>query len=214
MARPAGARNQDYAAKRKALLEAAADYVLRDDVQTPSFRQLSMATGASEPTLKHYFKSRSGLIIAIIEHFDDLCAPMRDHLQKNFDSIETALQDYKTFATRVSEDTNFIRSHVFALRESFLDTDVFQAYIHHLVEPCTQALAERLVNSPGGPTDYPSARMAAAQIFANVLFMACRKHLLESGSPYAPDLDQNFELMTNWLLYGLVNDPDGAGKPQ
>lgn len=213
MPRPAGVRNQDYDEKRKALVEAAAGYVLREDVQTPSFRQMAMATGASEPTLKHYFDNRTGLVVAIIQHFDEKSEPVRAYLKQSFESVEAALHDYKTLAVRVGQDATFVRTHLFGLRESFLDMNVFQAYIRHLVDPGTEALAERIVKSPGGPADHASARMAATHIFANALFLACRRHLLGSGSPFVPDIDRSFQLMTNWLLYGMLNDPEGTGRP-
>ena len=209
MARPAGVRNQDYKAKRKALVEAAAEYVLREDVILPSFRQMAIATGASEPTLKHYFKSRAGLIIAIIEHLNHMAGPTRAYLRRSFDSIEDALQDYRALALRISEDAAFVRGHIFGIRESLLDSEVFEAYIRYLVEPGAAAMAERIVKSPGGPVNYGSARIAAAQIFANVLFIACRKHLLGKKDPGASDLGHNYQLMTNWLLYGMIHDPEG-----
>lgn len=212
MARPAGVRNQDYDEKRQALVSAAADYVLREDVQTPSFRELATATGASEPTLRHYFKSRTGLVTDVIRHFDELSAPIRAYVRKDFDTFEEAMQDYQAYAARVSQDPALVRAHIFGLRESFLDADVFKAYIRHLVDPGTDALAERMLNSPGGPADHTLARVAASQIFSNVLFMACRKHLLGSTDPHPPDIGQNLQLMTNWLLYGMLDNPDGAGK--
>ena len=209
MARPAGVKNQDYKAKRAALVEAATAFVLQEDVLLPSFRQIAIATGTSEPTLKHYFKSRSGLVIAIIEHINQMSDPMRALLRRSFPSIEEALRDYQALAQRISRDARFMRGHIFGIRESLVDNDVFAAYVTNLVEPGVAAFAERIVKSPGGPVNYSTARTAASMIFANVLFVGARDHLLGSKDPGANTLDLSYQLMTNWLLNGMVSDPEG-----
>ena len=212
MARPAGVRTQNYQAKRAALVEAAASFVLQEDVLLPSFRQIAIATETSEPTLKHYFKSRSGLVIAIIEHLNRMSEPMRAHLRRSFPSIGEALRDYQALAQRVSRDTRFMRGHIFGLRESLVDNDVFAAYVRNLVEPGVAAFAERIVRSPGGPVNYSTARTAASMIFANVLFVGARDHLLGNDDPGANSLDLSYQLMTNWLLNGMIDDPEGVSR--
>ena len=212
MARPPGVRNQDYHAKRLALVEAAADFALQEDVLLPSFRQMAIATGASEPTLKHYFKNRSGLVIAIIEHLNKNADPLRNYLRQSFDSIEEALEDYRDLAVRVSDDSKFVRGHVFGIREGLADTKVFEAYIRNLVEPGAAAMAERIVKSPGGPVNYATAHIAATHIFSIVLFQTCRKQLLGDADPGSSQTKHQYHLMTNWFLRGMVNDPEGVGS--
>lgn len=212
MARHPGTRNQDYEQKRLALVESVAAYVMREDVFLPSFRQMAIAANTSEPTLKHYFGNRSGLVIAVLEYFSEAGAPLREELRRHFSSIEDALWDYQAMASRVSRNGGFIRGHIFGLRESLADNDVFNAYISHLVLPGVAAFAERLVKARGGPVNYSTARTAASMIFANVLFLACRKHLLGKADPDSASPEQNYAMMTSWLLNGMVADPEGNNQ--
>ena len=90
MPRPPGTRNQDFAEKKLALVQKLADFLLSDDVELPSFRQMAIAADTSEPTLRHYFGDRSGVIIAVMAHIGKLAEPFREHTRKPSDSIEEA----------------------------------------------------------------------------------------------------------------------------
>ena len=68
MPRPAGVRNHDFESKRTALLDTLTQFALEDNMQRPSLRQFAIAARASEPTLRHYFRDRQGLIIAILQY--------------------------------------------------------------------------------------------------------------------------------------------------
>ena len=70
MPRPAGVRNHNFEAKRTALLETLTEFALQDDLRRPSLRQFALAAGASEPTLRHYFRDRQGVVIAILVRID------------------------------------------------------------------------------------------------------------------------------------------------
>ena len=211
MSRQPGIRNQDYDDKRLALVDSVATYVLHEDVFLPSFRQMAIAARTSEPTLKHYFGNRNGLVIAVIEYFSASGAPLRDELRRHFSSIEDALWDYQALASRVSRNAGFVRGHIFGIRESLADSEIFGAYVRHLVAPGVAAFAERMVRSPGGPVNYSTARTAASMVFANVLFLACRKHLLGEADPDSANPEHNYATMTNWLLNGMIADPEGNG---
>lgn len=76
MPRPAGARNHDFDEKRAALLDALTDFALSADLRRPSLRQFAQAMNASEPTLRHYFGDRQGLIIEILENIGRKGAPL------------------------------------------------------------------------------------------------------------------------------------------
>lgn len=212
MARPTGVRNQDYEDKRAALLTSLADYVLTENVFVPSFRQMAIAAETSEPTLKHYFDNRTGLVLALLKHFHDSIAPLRDVLGRAFPTIGEAVRDYTEIAKQMSKDSRYINAHVFAIRESLIDVDIFGAYVRYLVEPGTAALAERLVKSKGGPVNYSTARIAASMIITNASTMAFRKIILGDKDPVPIDYDHQFSLMANWMLNGLANDPEGLGS--
>ncbi|MEO0786583.1 MAG: hypothetical protein AAFY10_12875, partial [Pseudomonadota bacterium] len=67
MPRPAGVRNRDFADKRASLLATLTDFALNSDLRRPSLRQFAIAAEASEPTLRHYFQDRQGVVVAILE---------------------------------------------------------------------------------------------------------------------------------------------------
>lgn len=206
MARPIGVRNTNYEEKRTALLEAMLDYVLQDDVQLPSFRQLAIAAETSQPTLNHYFGDRTGLIVAIIEQLHERSAPVRERLRLPAQTISEAVDIYTTISIRLSQDNAYLNSHVFAIREGMADQRVFEAYNRLLVEPGVAAIAERLVKSKGGPMNYASAVTAAHMLMSSAMFMALRKKLLGAETV---DIEREFSLISTWLKNGMVNDPDG-----
>ena len=206
MARPAGVRNQDYAEKRSALIDLLTDYVLRDEVQLPSYRQLAIAAQTSQPTLDHYFENRTGLIIAILERLHETSKRVRDTLRLPSETIAEAVDQYTAIAIQLGRDDAYLNAHVFAIREGMADQRIFQAYNTLLVEPGVAAIAERLVKSRGGPVNYASALTAAHMLISSSMFMALRKKLLTGGTV---DIQREFTLIKNWLKNGMLNDPDG-----
>ncbi len=212
MARPVGVQNQDHHEKRVALLEKLTDYVLTENVFVPSLRQMAIAAETSEPTLKHYFENRTGLVLALLKHFHDSVAPLRAALGQAFPTIHEAIEDYTEIAKQMSKDSRYINAHVFGIRESLIDVDIFAAEVRYLVEPGTAAVAERLVKSKGGPVNYSTARVAANMIITNASTMAFRKVILGDKDPVPIDYDRQFSLMANWMLNGLANDPEGTGS--
>ncbi|HXV91654.1 MAG TPA: TetR/AcrR family transcriptional regulator, partial [Pseudonocardia sp.] len=67
MPRPAGSRNRDYAATRRALVDAVAPHLLDETGEPNTVKALAAAAGVSVPTLKHYFGDRDGVVRAVLE---------------------------------------------------------------------------------------------------------------------------------------------------
>lgn len=209
MARPAGIRNPGYAQKRTAFLETLTNFAMEQTVRLPSLRQLAIAAETSEPTLRHYFEDRTGLIIAIIEHMGALSQTLRERLSIPAESIETALSEYARIASRLSTDAGYMNSHIFAIREGMVEEQIFEAYNRILVEPAISAIAERLVKSRGGPVNYATARIAADMLMSCAMMTALRRAMISDGTP-VEGLDLEYDMMINWIRQGLVADPNGS----
>ncbi|WP_084398553.1 hypothetical protein [Henriciella aquimarina] len=207
MARPAGVRNTDYEEKRAALVNRLTDYLLSDDIQLPSFRQLAIAAETSQPTLNHYFGGRTGAIIAVIEELANRSTATRDRLRLPAETVSEAVDQYTTIAIQLGKDNAYLNSHVLSIREGMTDPRIFEAYNTLLVEPGVAAIAERLVHSKGGPANYGSALTAAHMLMSSSMFMALRKKLLGTVTV---DIQREITLIGNWLKHGMLNDPDGA----
>ena len=168
MGRALGGRNPDYEVRRQYLLDGATEFVLREDVVSPSLRQIAIAVGASDPTVKHYFGTRTELVIDILKNVGARCEDWRKVLRKPFPSLTEALRDFGELSRSIPENRMLVQANLFALRESLTDPSIFGAYIDHVVEPNIEALAERLFNSSGGPTSHETARAAAGMIMSNI----------------------------------------------
>lgn len=210
MARPSGVRNADYDEKRQRLLDKLTSHVLENDVDRPSLRQFSIVAETSEPTLKHYFDDRTGLIIAIFENFNRLSEPLKAAFRGPFDSITDAVNIYSARAARMSSDKGYTYGNLFMMRECLSDPSIFKEYVKHITEPAIEALAEGFVRSKGGPRNLTHARTAAKMIVTNAMGLTFQKHILGDDDKEPLDFAGQFNLMANWMLKGLENDPDGS----
>ena len=210
MARPSGVRNADYEEKRQRLLDKLTTYVLENDADRPSLRQFSIVAETSEPTLKHYFEDRTGVVIAILENFNRFSEPLKKSFRGPFDSIADAVNTYSARAARMSADRAYTYANLFMMRECLSDPDIFKEYVKNITEPAIEALAEGFVRSKGGPRNFAHARTAAKMIVTNALSLTFQKHILGDDDQEPLDFAGQFNLMANWMLKGLENDPDGA----
>ncbi|HRJ00802.1 MAG TPA: hypothetical protein PKV67_08485, partial [Hyphomonas sp.] len=91
MPRPSGARNHDFDEKRAALLNTLTRYALTADLRRPSLRQFAMAAKQSEPTLRHYFGDRQGLVIEILENLRSRAMPLWIAFEEPSENVDAAL---------------------------------------------------------------------------------------------------------------------------
>lgn len=211
MGRPTGVKNQDYDEKRDALLTSLVAYVQTKDVSLPSLRQMAIHAGVSDVTLRHYFGDRTGLIIAIIRRIHDDTENLRAAMRQPADTVSEAVEDYVSLAYSASQNDAYFRSHVFAIREAMLEPAVFDAYNKWLFEPGVEALAERLIKSVGGPSNFPSARHAAEIIISSAMVLALR-HQMSSGCDGQGEISKGLSRIQQWMLNGILRDPNGLGK--
>ncbi len=212
MSRPAGVRNQDFDEKRQALVEAIANFALFEGVERPSFRQMAIAAETSEPTLRHYFKDRRGVIVAIFKHLNEITEPMRAITAIPEASLGEAISSHLSRIMEFRKSTRYIRGQEFGIRESMSSEAAREAYLKYLVEPGVDAIAEKLVKTPGGPKNYQTARSAGMMLMSASIMMVLHQELL-NGKTYAPvDVDGYFDQLKAWLENGMKNDPDALGN--
>ena len=208
MGRAVGVRNADYDIRRQSLLDGATDFVLREEVVSPSLRQIAIAVGASDPTIKHYFGTRTEFVGDILKNIGQRCEPWRAQLRQGFPTIREALDDFVVMSRSLPENQMLVQANLFALRESLNEPAIFQAYVRYVVEPNIEALAERLVRSPGGPKNYATARAAAGMLTSNLSMIALRQIMLGDSDEVAMSVGERFAFTMNWMSNGLLNDPD------
>ena len=206
MPRPAGVRNHDFESKRTALLDTLTQFALEDNMQRPSLRQFAIAARASEPTLRHYFRDRQGLIIAILQYISLKARDHWDTVAVGASDTPTAVQDYFRETHLGFMQGGFARAHAFGIIEGMADETVGHAYLEYLLEPALDAVSLKLDATPGGPIDKTEQRVAAFMLLSPVLVMTLHQKLLggEGRSPMnVPDFVSQ---MCVWISSGLTGD--------
>jgi AcrR family transcriptional regulator len=199
MARTPGARNYNFDAKRLALLNSVIHFALSGEIQRPSLRQLALAAETSEPTLRHYFTDRKGLVIAMMVELGERAQPIWRQLEEPAPTVEEAVAACFRHALARMEDDIFVRMHAFGMVEGMAEPDVGQAYLEHILEPSLDCVCRKLAGTPGSPTDGNEIRTAAIAMFSPVIMMSLHQHLL-GGRAVAPlDNQSAVEQLSNWL---------------
>ncbi|MEM6667558.1 MAG: hypothetical protein AAF638_14290 [Pseudomonadota bacterium] len=166
MPRPAGVRNRDFAEKRMALLDTLCDFALGSDLRRPSLRQFAMAASASEPTLRHYFKDRQGVVVAILERIGARGGPLWQTISLPAKTMATALEEYFRVSEAGMRHGGFIRAHAFGIIEGVADPVAAKAYLKNVLEPALGAVESKLAASGEGLSDHKLMRAAALAALA------------------------------------------------
>jgi AcrR family transcriptional regulator len=201
MARTPGARNYNFDAKRLALLNSVIHFALSGEIQRPSLRQLALAAETSEPTLRHYFTDRKGLVIAMMVELGERAQPIWRQLEEPAPTVEEAVAACFRHALARMEDDIFVRMHAFGMVEGMAEPDVGQAYLEHMCwSRRSSACASSSPARPGLATEDPNElRTAAIAMFSPVIMMSLHQHLL-GGRAVAPlDNQSSVEHLSNWL---------------
>lgn len=203
MARPAGVRNQDFEQKKQALTDKLLSYVLSDGVDRPSFRQLAIAAETSEPTLRHYFTDRTGLIIHLLEQITERSVPLREALGQPQDSLDDAVLGYFKQMAVLTRTEAYVRVHAFGIREAIGDETIQTFYLKKFLSPGIDSVAERLVRSKGGLRTFDEARHAAILIVSTSLLRVVHQEILKGKVHQPLDEEAYFERVGKWLLDGM-----------
>jgi|TARA_Y100001947_G_scaffold154218_1_gene158092 AcrR family transcriptional regulator len=212
MARPAGVRNQDFEKKKQALTDKLLTFVLSDGVDRPSFRQLAIAAETSEPTLRHYFKDRTGLIVHLLNQINERSEPMREILRQPQDNLDDAVKGYFRQMASLTRTESYVKVHAFGIREAMGDEEIQKFYLQKYLSSGIDAVAERLIRSKGGPKSFDEARHAAILIVSASLLRVVHQEVLR-GKVHKPlDEDVYFERVGEWLLDGLRPSKSSSGE--
>ncbi|MEO0607585.1 MAG: hypothetical protein AAFY82_05095 [Pseudomonadota bacterium] len=203
MPRPAGVRNHDFDAKRTALLDTLTEFALRDDLRRPSLRQFAIAAKASEPTLRHYFKDRQGLVVAILGHIHDRAVPLWQIIMTGAPDTATAVEEYFRVTEAGLTLGGFARAHAFGIIEGMADEVVGRAYLECLLDPALEAVSKKMAATPGGPESPAECRASAFMMLSPILVMTLHQQLLGGQDASPVDTDGFLKLMQNWLASGL-----------
>ncbi|MEC7289492.1 MAG: hypothetical protein VXW22_05295 [Pseudomonadota bacterium] len=203
MPRPAGVRNHNFEAKRTALLDALTEFALRDDLRRPSLRQFALAAQASEPTLRHYFKDRQGVVIAILEHIHTRALPLWDVIKTGAPDTATAVEEYFRVTEAGLTHGGFARAHAFGIIEGMADEAVGQAYLEYLLDPALEAVSEKMAATPGRPETEVERRASAFMMLSPILVMTLHQQLLGGAEASPIDTDGFMKMMQSWLASGL-----------
>ncbi len=206
MPRPAGARNRDFEEKRDALLNTLTAFALNDDLRSPSLRQFALAAQTSEPTLRHYFSDRRGIVIAILGHIHKRALPIWAAVQTSAEATQAAIEQYFRITEAGLVHGGFARAHAFGLIEGMADEKVGRAYLELLLNPALEAVGVKLANTPDGRVDQTNQSSASFMMLAPILVMTLHQQLL-GGKDMSPIDQKTFISQIQSLLgSGLADD--------
>jgi len=201
MTRTATARATD---RKGELLEQLAQTAIAERSAPVSLRQFAIKAGVSEPTLRHYFTDRQGVVIAIIDYFATGARSWLERSAQSGSSLETSVTGYGALAMEGAGSDVFAQAHAFAFVESIHDRTVARAYLELIIEPSLTALERRL--APGvdpGADNRERVRHAAIFLYAPVLVAVLHQRLLAGEESRPLDMGDFFDDLTRLFTSGL-----------
>ncbi|MEM0984894.1 MAG: hypothetical protein AAGJ32_01485 [Pseudomonadota bacterium] len=207
MPRPAGVRNRDFDEKKRLLIETLTEFALTSDLRRPSLRQFAQAASASEPTLRHYFSDRQGLVIAILETIGRRGRLLWETVATGSASPADAIKEYYRISEAGMRHGGFIRAHAFGIIEGVADPDVARAYLKYVLEPALAAVRRKLADTPGAPNGETALRAASLAALAPLLMMSLHQDLLGGGDDWPFDGDATIRHLETWLSAAFEATP-------
>ena len=203
MARPSGVRNHDFEEKRAALVNGLTHFAVTAELRRPSLRQFAKSVDTSEPTLRHYFKDRRGVVVAILQNMGKIGRTYRDDLAAPSDSIANAVKNYYLVATPGAQFDLFTRAHAFGLIEGIADATAGKAYLKYMLEPALTSITEKLSGTPGSPKSALELRAAAFAILSPLIFLGMHQTLLGGAGEAPVDSQATVGLLQTWLGHAI-----------
>jgi len=190
--------------RREELLAELAEIAIAERSAPVSLRQFAIKTCVSEPTLRHYFDDRRGVVIAIIGYFADGARDWLDRSAAAQTPLEEAVRGYAGLAVEGADTDIFAQAHAFALVESIHDPVVARAYLDTIIEPSLQAIESRLSPSLNPEGDAPERlRHAAISLYAPILLAVLHQRLLGGAQARPLDMGAFFNDLTALFAGGL-----------
>jgi len=209
MAEPASTSARTTQDRKSELLAILAQTAIADRSAPVSLRQFAIKAGVSEPTLRHYFNDRQGVVIAIIGYFAE---GARDWLARSAEpaaTVKEAVSGYADLAMEGADTDIFAQAHAFALVESIHDRVVARAYLDLIIEPSLQALEHRLAPAVDLTGQSPDrVRHAALALYGTVLIAVLHQRLLRGAEARPLDMAGFFGDLT--ALFTSTSDKKSA----
>lgn len=190
--------------RKQDLLQILSTTAVSDREGPVSLRQFAIRAGVSEPTLRHHFGDRKGVVIAILEYFAQQAEPFLAQSAENGPDLDQSVHGYTGMAQIGFDNDVFIKAHAFALVESIHDSDVARAYLDIIIEPSLQAIEKRLsphLSQIGQSQE--EIRHAALCLYAPSLFTALHQKLLKGEEARPLDMSAFMTSLSKWLSIGL-----------
>lgn len=206
MPRPVGVRNRDFEEKRAALIDTLTDFALSTERRNPSLRQFAIAANASEPTLRHYFGDRRGVILAILENLNKRGQPIWNAVQTPAKDAQTAIEEYFRVTRVGMVYGGFAEAHAFGIIEGIADEVVGEAYLEFILNPALEVVSHKLGHTPGASFSGKDGVAAAFLVLAPLLVMTLHQHLLGGAKTYPVDIEHFLGKINHFIVAGMNNE--------
>jgi len=177
LSRTKGARDLDYDAKRRDLLEKMTLQLMRREGERASFRDLAAAAGVSGPTLRHYFGDRRAVIGAVLEECLRRGRPGLDSQKSTQLPLDASIRAYAgDLVSALTADKSVRLGDIFALSlaEGLIDPAYGRPALEHILEPTLQVLEARLdLHIARGEMRPDTDARAASLQLVSPLLLAC-----------------------------------------
>ncbi len=166
--------------RRHELLSLLAPTAIAERSAPVSLRQFAIKAGVSEPTLRHFFTDRQGVVTALIGFFAEGAKHFLEQSSQPEASLHEAVSGYGNLALAGAQSRLFAQAHAFALVESIHDPEVARTYLQTIIEPSLQALEHRLAPSVDPEGSNPDrVRHATLALYGPTLIAILHQQLLK-----------------------------------
>jgi AcrR family transcriptional regulator len=191
MGRKKGARNLDYEATRRAILDRIVGTILSSNRFTMSFRELAHAGAVSPSTLRHYFGDREQVVEAALAGIQD--SGSRYVAEGATADRGPASQALVWFLRYLREGwaRGVGRAHAVGLTEGLGDAELGPAYLRHLLEPTLRSAEGRVaLHVASGELAPCDVRHAALELLAPLVLLLLHQDALGGCEVRPIDVDR------------------------
>ena len=171
MPRTRGARNEDYAASRDALVRKLWPRLARPEGLELSFRELAAAAEVSPATLRHYFKDSEGVLRAVMEtqhrfalvHLAEAAVATKGDVRASLGwLLRSIVEAWQRFGVG--------RVHALGIAAGLSSLQLGPTYVNEILEPTLQAAEARIaLHVASGELERCDVRHAALELLSPVV---------------------------------------------
>jgi AcrR family transcriptional regulator len=190
MGRRAGSRNLDYDRTRAEIVERLTGRILSSSRSDLSFRVLASSAGVAPSTLRHYFRDREAVLLAVMERVHDL--GLRHVAEGATAEHGPAPESLRWFLGYLVDgwSRGVGKAHELGLTEGIGDANLGPAYLRLLLEPTLHSaearIAVHMARGEIGPCD---VRVAAIELVAPVIGVLLHQRALRGGTVRQLDVE-------------------------